>query len=202
MDNTMDYTDYTDYTMDSAADSAVDYTEKTLEVEEIFRGRIVHVHRDRVSLPDGSTSIREIVDHSGGAAVLPVDEQGNTWCVRQYRYATGRHILEAPAGKLESGEDPLVCAKRELREETGFSADTFIPMGFFWPSPGYCREKIYLYLALNLHKGEKHLDPGEFLDVQEFKLAELFDMAVSGEIEDGKTLLLILKSKLFLDGKG
>ena len=179
----------------------MDYTEKTLSAREVFRGRIVTVHVDEVSLPDGQTSVREIVEHTGGAAILPVDEEGNAYCVRQYRYAVGDALLEAPAGKLEPGEDPLICATRELGEETGFTAEEIIPLGAFWPTPGYCREQIHIYLALGLKKGEAHLDTGEFLDVEKYPLEELFEMTLDGRIDDCKTVMAILRAKLYLEGK-
>ena len=179
----------------------MDYTEKTLSAKEIFRGRIVTVHVDEVSLPDGRTSVREIVDHNGGAAILPVDEEGNAYCVRQYRYAAGDTLLEAPAGKLEPGEDPLTCAARELGEETGFTAEEIVPLGAFWPTQGYCRERIHIYLALGLKKGRMHLDVGEFLHVEKYPLEELLEMTLDGRIDDCKTVIAIVRAKLYLDGK-
>ena len=110
-------------------------------------------------------------------------------------------MLEAPAGKLEPGEDPLLCAVRELGEETGFTAEQIVPLGSFWPSPGYCRERIFVYLALGLKKGEAHPDKGEFLDVEKYPLETLFEMTLDGKIDDCKTVMAILKAKLYLDGK-
>ena len=101
----------------------MDYTEKKLRRLNTYEGIIINVGLDRVSLPDGSEAFREIVEHPGGACILPVDGEGNAYCVRQYRYPIGEHLLEAPAGKLERGEDPLVCAVRELGEETGSPPD-------------------------------------------------------------------------------
>jgi len=180
----------------------MDYSEKTLSREEIYRGRVVELHRDRILLPDGRESVREVMEHPGGVTVLPMDEQGNVYCVRQYRYPVGKHLLEAPAGKLEPGEDPLECAVRELSEETGFTADEPIDLGRIYPSPGYSAEILYLYLARGLHAGEMHLDEGEFLDVEKHSLDELTELVMRGELSDGKTVAAVLKVKLLPAGKG
>jgi len=180
----------------------MDYTEKTLKCEEEYRGKIIYVHRDTVRLPDGGTGIREIVEHSGGVAVIPVDENGDVWCVRQYRYAFADHMLEVPAGKLEDGEAPLDCAVRELSEETGFTAESFTYLGKLYPSPGYCLETLYLYLATGLKKGSAHPDEGEFLDVERHSLKELTEMVMRDELPDAKTAMAVLKAKLVLEEKG
>ena len=176
----------------------MDYTEKTVSAEDKFRGKIVYLHVDRVRLPDGREATREIVEHSGGVAIIPVDDDGNVYCVRQYRYAVGEHLLEVPAGKLNDGEDPLECAVRELSEETGFSADNFVSMGFFYPSAGYCREKIYIYLAPGLHRGKAHLDEGEFLDVETYPLDTLAEMVENNELCDGKSAIAVLRAQRYL----
>ena len=180
----------------------MDYTEKCLHREDVFHGRIFDAHRDRVSLPDGSEALREIVEHSGGVAVIPVDADGFVWCVRQFRYAFGQHMLEVPAGKLEPGEDPLDCAVRELSEETGFTAERYTYLGALYPSPGYCRETLHLYLATGLKPGKAHLDPGEFLDVERHSLEELTELVLQNELPDAKTAMAVLKAKLLLDGRG
>ena len=176
----------------------MDYTENCLTREDIYRGKIIYVHRDQVSLPDGSASVREIVEHSGGVAVIPVEEDGTVWCVRQYRYAFGTHLLEVPAGKLEDGEDPLNCAVRELGEETGFTAEKFTFLGALLPSPGYCRETLHIYLATGLKPGKAHLDEGEFLDVERHSLTELRDMVLRNELTDAKTAMAVLKAAWYL----
>lgn len=178
----------------------MDYTEKTLVCEEKYRGKIIYVHRDLVRLPDGGESVREIVEHDGGVAVIPVDENGDVWCVRQFRYAFGSHMLEVPAGKLEPGESPLECAVRELGEETGFTAARYVDLGTLYPSPGYCRETLYLYLATGLTRGEAHLDEGEFLDVERHPLEELAALVMANGLPDAKTAMAVLKAKQLLDG--
>ena len=176
----------------------MDYTEKTLTCEEKYKGKILSVHRDTVSLPDGSAAVREVVEHSGGVGVIPVDENGDVWCVRQYRYPMKEHLLEVPAGKLEPGEDPMTCAVRELSEETGFTAAEYTDLGTLYPSPGYCHEKLYIYLATGLTRGAAHLDKGEFLDVEKYPLDVLYGMAMRNELPDAKTAMAVIKAKLIL----
>ena len=177
----------------------MDYSEKTLASEEKYRGRILCVRRDTVSLPDGSEAVREVVEHSGGVGVIPVDENGNVWCVRQFRYPFGAHLLEIPAGKLEPGESPLACAVRELGEETGFTAAEYTSLGKLYPSPGYCHETLYIYLATGLTRGEAHLDKGEFLDVETYPLETLYQMVMDDALPDAKTAMAVVKAKLILD---
>ena len=178
----------------------MEYIEKKISSKDIFKGRIVHLHIDEVELVDGTTSVREIIEHDGGVTVIPVDENGDVYCVRQYRYGFGKSIVETPAGKLEKGEEPLACAVRELSEETGFTAEKFIYLGEFYPSPGYCHEKLYAYLALGLKKGKAHLDEGEYLDVVKYPLDTLVEMIMRNELYDAKTIIAILKAKIYLDG--
>jgi len=179
----------------------MEYIEKKVSSEDIFKGRIVHVHVDEVELIDGSHSLREIVEHDGGVTVIPVDSDGNVYCVRQFRYAFGKSIIETPAGKLEKGEDPFECAVRELSEETGFKAGKYVYLGEFYPSPGYCHEKLHAYLALELSGGEAHLDEGEFLDVISFPLDQLVEMIMNNELYDAKTIIAVLKAKRYLDSQ-
>ena len=173
----------------------MDYTEERLRREEIYRGKIIYVHRDLVRLTDGSEAFREIVEHDGGVAVIPVDRDGTVFCVRQYRYAFADHLLEVPAGKLEPGENPLECAVRELGEETGLTAGKYTYLGALYPSPGYCNEVLHLYLASDLQQGRAHLDSGEFLDVERHSLSELVEMVMNNTLADAKTAMAVLKAQ-------
>ena len=179
----------------------MDIWEKRIDGEEKYKGVIVRVVLDRVELCDGKITRREVVEHPGGVCVLPVDENGLCYMVRQFRYPFGKMLLEAPAGKLEKGEDPLECGVRELSEETGLSAEEMIPMGSMCTSPGYSTERLYLYLARGLHRGESHPDEGEFLNVERYPLSELVEMVMRNEIDDGKTVAAILKAEKILAGR-
>ena len=179
----------------------MDYTEKKLRKINRYEGIIVNVQLDQVELPGGARAFREIVEHPGGVGILPVDSDGNVWCVRQFRYAYGEHMLEMPAGKLEWGEEPAACAVRELSEETGFTAGRLISMGKVYTSPGFSLETLHLYLALDLQAGESHPDENEFLDVLKMPFGELLDMVMDGTVSDGKTVSAVLKAdKLFSQG--
>ena len=170
--------------------------EKMLGREEIFSGRVLHVHRDQVELPNGHTSTREIVDHPGGVGILALDEQENVLVVSQYRYAYGEVLREIPAGKLERGEDPYAAAMRELREETGATTGRLISLGEIYPSPGYCNEIIYLYLARNLSWGDTDPDDDEFLSLERVPFQTLLEEVLSGRITDAKTCVAVLKARL------
>ena len=148
---------------------------------------IVNVRLDEARLPDGSTAKREVVEHPGGVTVLPLD-----------RYPFSRTLLEVPAGKLEPGEAPELAAARELSEETGLTAGRLQYLGANFTSPGYSEEVLHIYLARDLHRGAAHLDPGEFLNVERHPLEELVQMALDGELCDGKTTVALLKTQLLL----
>jgi ADP-ribose pyrophosphatase len=176
----------------------LDYVETTVKSELVYDGRILRVKNDTVSLYNGALAGREVVEHSGGVGIIPVDEDGNVYMVRQFRYPAGESLLEIPAGKLEYGEDPFECAVRELSEETGFTAETYTDLGRFYPSPGYCQEVLYIYLAQGLKPGKMHLDENEFLDVVEYPLDELVQMVMDNKLSDAKTIIAILKAKQIL----
>ncbi|MBR5236291.1 MAG: NUDIX hydrolase [Clostridia bacterium] len=178
-------------------------TEKTIGTEPIFEGKIIKVRRDTVELPNGGQATREIVEHPGGVAVVALDENENVYMVRQYRHPFEKIILEIPAGKLDGpGEDVFDCCKRELEEETGLVAEKYDYLGAFMVSPGFCQEWIHIYLARSLSQGKAHLDPDEFLEVEKFSLSQLTDMIMAGEIEDGKTVIGILKARELMKREG
>lgn len=177
----------------------MDLTEKTLSRKDIYDGHIVHLHVDEVALPDGSRSVREIIDHCPCVAVVALDGQDRVLTVTQYRYAFGRELLEIPAGKLEPGEDPVTGALRELKEETGAVPDVFLPLGRILPAPGCYGETLHLFLARGLHMEEQHLDPDEFLNVERIPFDEMVHRCLNGEIEDAKTVAAVLKAKVQLD---
>ena len=176
----------------------MDYFEQRIDRDDKYHGIIVDVHLDNVRLSDGSKARREVVEHPGGVTILPVDEAGNCYMVRQFRYPAGHMMLEAPAGKLEYGEDHRECAVRELSEETGFTADELIYLGGFYTSPGFSSELLHVYLALGLHAGESHLDEGEFLNVEKHSLQALEQMIMNNEIGDAKTIIAVLKAEKVL----
>lgn len=180
----------------------MEYLEERIGGEIKYKGVIVTVRLDQAKLFDGSLVKREVVEHPGGVTVLPVDEEGNCTMVRQFRYPFGRMMLEAPAGKLEPGEDPRVCAERELSEETGLTADRLIYLGGCCTSPGFSTEVLHIYLALGLHAGQSHPDQGEFLNVEKMSLEKLVELVMSGEVDDGKTIVAALKAQKYLEKEG
>lgn len=181
---------------------ATDYTERRVDGELKYSGVIVDVYLDRAQLVDGKIVKREVVRHPGGVTVLPVDGEGFCYLVRQYRYPVGRMMLEAPAGKLEYGEDHRACAERELSEETGFSSEELIYLGGCYSSPGFSTEKLHMYLALGLRAGQQHLDEGEYLNLERHSLEELTELISDGKIEDAKTVAIAFKALKYLESHG
>ncbi len=167
----------------------MDFTERQLESEILYQGRIITVRRDRALLPNGKTAVREVCEHCGGVGVLPVDENGCAVMVRQYRYPYGEELLEIPAGKMDHGaEDHLACGARELSEETGLCADEMRYLGCVYPSPGFLTEVLHLYLATGLRPCPGVPDEDEFLAVERIPLAVLAEKIASGEVRDAKTV--------------
>ena len=162
--------------------------EKTLSSETLFEGRVITLTKDTALLENGKTATREVVHHHGGACILPYFADGTICMVRQFRYAMQQQLWELPAGKLEKGEDPFEAAKRELEEECGLTADNYISLGEFYPTVGYDTEVIYTWVATGLHETKMHLDADEFLTPDRVPLEKAYQMVMSGEIRDGKTI--------------
>ncbi|NLJ70469.1 MAG: NUDIX hydrolase [Clostridiaceae bacterium] len=170
----------------------IDFTEKITSSEQKFAGRVFNVRVDQVELVDGSTSFREIVEHHGGACVVALDSDQTIYFVEQYRISVAETILEIPAGKIEVGEEHLICAQRELKEEIGITAKKWELLTKYYPTPGYCSEVINIFLARDLTHGKPNLDPGEFLRVKKYKLNQALDMVINNQIKDSKTIIGIL----------
>ena len=177
-----------------------DFTEKKVSSRAAYRGRLLKVNEDEVSLPDGSTALREYVLHPGAAIILPVFDDGSVLLERQFRYPLGQHFYELPAGKLEADEPPLETAKRELLEETGYLAGEWRELGRFHPCIGYSDEQIDFFLARKLEFKGAQPDEGEFLETLRMPLAETLAWIRRGRITDGKTILgLFWAEKLLKD---
>jgi ADP-ribose pyrophosphatase len=178
----------------------MDIIEKTLSTESIYKGKILNVTKDKVELPNKNHADREVIEHSGGVCVLPLTDSDEVIMVKQYRYPFKEVLLEIPAGKLEAGENPLECGKRELFEETGCTASKIEELGKLYPTPAYCTEVIHMYLARGLRQNESNnLDEDEFLEVVRLPFDKVIDMIFRGEISDAKTQLAMLKAKILLN---
>lgn len=176
-------------------------TEKILSEKRIYEGKVVNFKVMKAELEDGSIAEREIVEHNGGVCIISVDENNDVLMVKQFRVPFERVLLEAPAGKLEKGEDVLEAAKREFNEETGYKAEKFTYMGEFYPSVGFLTEKIHIYIAENLTKDSQHLDDDEFLNVEKYNVDKLYEMVLKNEIKDSKTVIAIMLLKNYLSEK-
>ena len=176
----------------------MDLTERTVESKTLFDGIIVTLKVDQAQLPDGKVATREVVEHPGGVAILALDEENNVTLVQQYRYPFHQVLLELPAGKLDPAEDHRVAAARELSEETGLEAEELTYLGCLLASPGFCTERLHMYLARGLHQGACHPDEDEFLERERIPFQTLVERVMSGEIADGKTVAAALKVKVLL----
>ena len=172
----------------------MNFEEKTKSENLIFDGNILHVYRDDIYLPDGKEATREYVKHLGAVCVVPLTDEGEVICVKQYRYAHKRIVLEMPAGKLDSAdEDRREAALRELREETGALCETLTFIGDIIPSPAVLTERISMYLAEGLTFTDTDFDEDEFLEIVKIPLDTLVKMIMDGEVADAKTQAAILK---------
>jgi ADP-ribose pyrophosphatase len=176
----------------------MDLTERTVESKTLFDGIIVKLKVDQARLPDGKTAVREVVEHPGGVAILALDEENNVTLVQQYRYPFHQVLLELPAGKLDPAEDHRVAAARELSEETGLEAEELTYMGCLLASPGFCTERLHMYLARGLSRKKSHPDEDEFLNVITMPFQQLLGQVMDGTIEDAKTVATVLKTKVLL----
>ncbi|WP_294486557.1 NUDIX domain-containing protein [uncultured Ruminococcus sp.] len=175
--------------------------EKALGSEQLFDGIVVKLFRDDVELENGEKAVREYVKHPGGVCVAAVDDDENIYMVEQFRYPFGKALTEVPAGKLEYGEEPAQCGRRELKEEVGAVADSFEYLGCLYPTVAYDTEIIHMFLARGLHFGEQHLDDGEFLDVKKMPLKEAYKLVMENKMPDAKTQMAVMKAYLKLHGE-
>lgn len=167
--------------------------------EEIYDGKVLHVFKDTVTLPNGAEGVREYVRHIGAAAVLPITEAGEVLLVKQFRYPFDDVLLEIPAGKRDSfTENPLDTAMRELKEETGATCHNLIPLGEYYSSPAILDEVIWMYLAKDLVMSEQDLDEDEFVEIVRMPFVDLLRMVERNEIRDGKTQAAVLKAARIL----
>jgi len=167
--------------------------EEIIRSEYLYRGHILKLRLDQRRLDNGKIAQREIIEHHGAVAIVALDGENNALMVRQFRSGAGRELLEIPAGTIEEGEDPLICATRELKEETGYHALQWDPLGFFYSTPGFCTEKIYLYFARQLTPGVAQPDANELVQTELVPFTQLIDQIQRGEILDGKTIIGLLR---------
>ena len=166
--------------------------EKRTAGKKIYDGKVLKLYRDEVEFPNKLKSAREVVEHSGGVSVLAENEEGKVLLIKQYRYPVDEVIYEIPAGKLEPDEEIEECAKRELREETGYTAERFTKLFEFFPTPGYSTETIYIYQAKNLEFVGNDLEEGEYIEVVPKTKKEIKELFKSGKIKDSKTLIAVM----------
>lgn len=168
--------------------------ETPVEQKIQYEGRIIRLRVDKAQLPNGKIATREVVEHNGGVCVAALTENRELLFVRQFRYPYQEVVLELPAGKIDKGEQPLACGKRELTEETGATALQYRSLGRLYPSPGYCGEVIHLFLATGLSFGSMKPDEDEFLEVEHIPLEKAVRMVMDNEVPDAKTQIAVLKT--------
>lgn len=177
------------------------YEEKTMKSDKLYEGKIINLRIDTVEMPEKRYSKREIVEHPGGVGIVTITDDNSLILVRQYRKAVNKMLLEIPAGKLEINEEPRETAIRELREETGYTANNYRYLMEFYTSPGYTTEKIYMFMATDLIEGNQELDLGEYCEIEKYSIEDLIKMIDRGEIIDSKTIIGINLAKDYLKEK-
>lgn len=177
----------------------MNFTEKTLTSEYVFKGKVINVRRDDIEVSNGHKSMREVVEHSGGVTMLAIKDNKNILFVRQFRYPIKSVSLELPAGKLEPNEDPDFAAKRELEEETGYISDNWVNLGYIYTSVGFCDEKLHLYLARDLRFKKENPDEDEIIECEEYSIEQALEMINNGTINDAKTICAILRARKYLE---
>jgi ADP-ribose pyrophosphatase len=177
----------------------MNFEEKTMKSEKIYEGKIINLRIDTVELPDKKYSKREIVEHPGAVGIVPITDDGCMILVKQYRKSVEKFLLEIPAGKIEVNEEPKETGLRELAEETGYKANKMEYLFEFYTSPGFSNEKIYLFLATDLEEGEVKPESDEYIKVEKYKIEELVDMVIRGEINDGKTIVAIFYAQKYIN---
>jgi ADP-ribose pyrophosphatase len=170
-----------------------------LKSEVLMKGRAFAIRRDTLKTPDGHETKLEIIEHGGSVVIIPVDGNGNILLVRQYRHATGKDLLELPAGTLDEDEEPEACAAREIREETGMAAGVLTKLGEFYLAPGYSDEFMVVYLASDLRHNPLEADADEFLSVEAIPVGKAIQMAERGEIPDAKSLAALFLARPILE---
>ncbi|MCC3865314.1 NUDIX hydrolase [Terrisporobacter petrolearius] len=169
--------------------------ETTVSSDLIYTGKTIKLRVDTVEVPNKGYQKREIIEHKGAVAIVAMTDDNKIVLVKQYRKAVEKELYELPAGKIEIGEDPLDCAIRELKEETGYSVDSLKLIHKYYATPGFSNQLVFIYLAKNLIPGESHLEEDEFLEVHELDKEEVYNMVISNEICDSKTVIGILLTK-------
>jgi len=173
--------------------------EKTINSEEKYRGNILTACLDTAELENGCIVTRDVIKHSGGVCVVPITDDNEVIFVKQFRYPHSQVLLEIPAGKLNAGENHYECGLRELKEETGCTAQDYRYIGSCYPTPAYCTEIIHIYLAAGLKSGKQNLDEDEFLEITKIPLDKAVKMVMNDEIKDAKTQIAILKAKIIME---
>lgn len=174
------------------------FEEITISSEYVFNGKVIDVRSDKVIIANGNKASREVVEHTGGVVIL-AQKGNNVLFVKQYRYPLKDISIELPAGKLERGENPDIAAKRELEEETGYVADSWISLGYIYTTPGFCDEKLYLYLAQDLSYTKQHPDIDEIIECYEYSFKDAKKMIENGIINDAKTLCAFQRARKYIN---